>query len=102
MVWTEVYAAACASSEVLPNAGSALRYFLTKGEEGKTDNCFPSEGGLYTEGHTRREIPIEIGLIKSSDMENTLKSKLNSIMTVCEQICVRENVPVTFYDIEEA
>ncbi len=57
--------------ESYPNASSALKYFLTKAEEGKTDTTYSYEEDIYKTGHTMREISLKDAFGQSASMKKS-------------------------------
>lgn len=86
----------------LPNASTALEYFLTSGERGKTDKVYPLEEGLYKEGHTMRKINIESAINKSKDLNNDFENCINNLEYIAEELCHTDGVPVTFTNTFES
>lgn len=68
---------------IYPNAGSALEYFLTQKESGKTSLSVKDEGGIYKEGHTRRNIILINAMGESKSMEKKLNENIKNAIKYC-------------------
>ena len=96
--WNTAWASAMYFKDALPHASSALLYFLTKGESGKTSNTYQYENELFREGHTMRELQIDKYCVKDQ-----LNKTINSVLTAAESINgVKDEDYITFCNVEEA
>ena len=86
---------------IYPNAGSALEYFLTQKESGKTSLSVKDEGGIYKEGHTRRNIILINAMGESKSMEKKLNENIKNAIKVSEELNIVENTPITFCNVIE-
>lgn len=89
------------SESMYKNASLALRYYLTSGEEGKTDYEYFYEEDIYTTGHKMREISFATAINESTEMKEKLKNNANAVMNIVEKLGIDENTPITFYNIIE-
>ncbi len=82
-----------------PNAATALRYYLTSGNDGKTDKTYQYEEDVYNEGHTMRRISLKDALEESNSMKKKLENNIKNNIKIAEQLEISE--PVTFVNIIE-
>lgn len=99
--WLDACIAATLATDLLENAGPALTYFLTKGEEEVTGGTYSYESGIYTTGHTRRNVMLENAIKDSVEMQRTLIDNVNNAMSAAEKLDIDENVVVKFYNVTE-
>ncbi len=100
--WSIAWAGATAAKDTYENASSALLYFLTEGEDGKTDNTFSYEKDIFTAGHTMREISLNDAIGDSSEMNAQLSQTMNSVINGAELFqSVNDNNSVVFSNIIE-
>ena len=86
----------------IPNAATALDYFLTSGERGKTSNVYSLEEGVFKKGHTMREINIASAINNSNDMKQDFENTIETLKYVAEEFCHTDGVPITFTNIFES
>ena len=98
---TIIYAGVTTLQSKYPNAAPAIKYFLTRGEEGKTDYQYAYETGLYTTGHTMRRISLSTALDQNTAMREKLIGNIDDAIEAAEKFCVNSNTSVTFYNETE-
>lgn len=83
-------------SFVFPHASSALDYFLTLGESGKTGIQYSYQEGIYKAGHTVRLIPINNAIEQNSSIKERLEKNINEVINVAEKMNMSESTQLTF------
>ena len=96
-----LYTGLISIEDMYTNAAPAIIYFLTKGEDGKTDYEYAYEEDIYTTGHKMRKISFLTAINESMSMKEKLVNNIKSIKNIAEKICIDENTPITFYNIVE-
>lgn len=90
-----------AVSSQFPNAAPGLKYFLTKGQEGKSNYQYSYVQGVYQQGHTRRNISFSTAIDQNTAVRNKLLSNIDEAIEASEKFCVNDNTTVTFYNESE-
>ena len=99
--WLMAYAGANAASKKFPNASSALLYFLTSGQEGKTSNGYLLEEDIYKEGHTMREIDLYSAIEGDNKIEEKMKQNISEAKYIAERLGLSNGETITFSNVFE-
>lgn len=86
---------------ILPHGSTALDYFLTLGNSGKTGYQYLYEEGIYKTGHTMRKIPLDVAIEQSSSMKEKLEENIDTAIKVVEKMNIPENAPIIFNNVTE-
>lgn len=79
-----------------PNAAPGLLYFLSKGEEGKTDTQYSYTEDIYKTDHTRRKTNLNLAIDQNTKIREKVVSNIDDVIEAAEKFCVNENSSVTF------
>ncbi|MCI9039571.1 MAG: hypothetical protein HFJ29_06870, partial [Clostridia bacterium] len=86
---------------IFPQGSTALDYFLTSGNSGKTGYQYSYEEDIYKTKHTMRKIPLDIAIEQSSSMKIQLEENIDTVIKVAEKMNIPENTQIIFSNMTE-